>query len=125
MTRLVVRLLGPEFPTWGVRNAFLSISWCREVTFGVGGRAVDRENGQIALLVLAISQVSLIENNQYATLAYLGAACPELQKHSIFNEHLLCPRHYGSCGNYNRCDRKSPCPHRILFTQRDTIKMRI
>ena len=62
MTRLVVRLLGPN--TWGVRNAFLSISWCREVTFGVGGKAVDREKGQTALLALAISQVSLIENNQ-------------------------------------------------------------
>lgn len=82
--------------------------------FRVGSRAVNREKGQTALLALAISQVSLIENNQYATLAYLEAACPELQKHSIFNEPLLYARHYGSCGNCNRCDRKSPCPHRIL-----------
>ena len=130
---MVVRLIGPEFPTWGVRNAFLSVSAQGSTfqmgilvpTFGVGGRAVHREKGQTALPALAICQVSLIENNQYAILACLGAVCPELQKHSIFNEPLLCARHYGSCGNYNRCDRKSPCPYRILFKEGDTIKMRM
>ena len=33
----------------------------------------DREEGQSILFTLAVSSVSLIQNNQYATLAFLGS----------------------------------------------------
>ena len=35
------------------------------------------KEGQSVILVLAVSQVTLIQNNQYATLAYIGVACPK------------------------------------------------
>ena len=34
----------------------------------------DREEGQSVLLTLAVSQITLIQNNQYATLACFGTA---------------------------------------------------
>lgn len=34
------------------------------------------QEGQ-SVLIPAIPQVTLTQNNQYTTLAYLGAACPE------------------------------------------------
>ena len=36
----------------------------------------DREAGQ-SILAPAVSQVTLIQHNQYATLAYFGVTCPE------------------------------------------------
>ena len=36
----------------------------------------DQERRSV-LLALAVSQVSLVQDNQYAKMAYFGAACPE------------------------------------------------
>ena len=35
------------------------------------------KKGQRVLLALAISQVTLIQNNQYVKVVYFGVACPE------------------------------------------------
>lgn len=37
----------------------------------------DREESQKILLVPIVSQVTLIQSNQYATLVYFGEACPD------------------------------------------------
>ena len=42
----------------------------------------DRE-GQRVLLAPAVFQVTLIQNNQYSTLAYFELACPEPQQYNI------------------------------------------
>lgn len=36
----------------------------------------DRKAGQSISLALAVSSATLIQNNQYASVTYLGAACP-------------------------------------------------
>ena len=35
------------------------------------------KKGQCVLLALAISQVTLIQNNQYVKVVYFGVACPQ------------------------------------------------
>lgn len=36
----------------------------------------------------AIFQITIIQNNQYMTMAYLGAACSELQQYNLLPCHL-------------------------------------
>ena len=40
----------------------------------------QREESQNALFTLAASQVTLIQDNQYAIVAYFGEACPGPQQ---------------------------------------------
>ena len=44
----------------------------------------DREKGQSILLVLVISEVTLIQNNQYTIEVHLRAACPGSQQSKIY-----------------------------------------
>lgn len=39
-------------------------------------RELEKEEGQ-SVLALGVSQVTLIQNNQYATLSHFGVTCPE------------------------------------------------
>lgn len=55
---------------------------CRESIFHMGNLFPafrETKEGQSALLVLAASQVTLIQNNQYAIVEYFRAACHEPQ----------------------------------------------
>lgn len=38
----------------------------------------DRKEGQSVLLLLAVPQVAFVQNNEYTTLAYFEANCPDL-----------------------------------------------
>ena len=70
----------------------------------------DREESQSTLFAQSVSQVTLIQNNQYAKMAYFGATClepirtgGEIISHPLdLNSH----HHSGLSGRKNKEQRK-------------------
>ena len=77
--------LGPEFPLSGGKKASTSLGTGKGLSHGrlTSYFHGDREEGQ-SVLGPAVSQVILIQNNQYSTLAYLGTACPGPHAYSVY-----------------------------------------
>lgn len=70
----------------------MSPPWFREGTFPVGHLFPAFRGSERGRCVLLAPAVTLIQNNQYVTSAYLGAPCPEPHRSCVTLPVVLVPR---------------------------------